>query len=135
MNEELEIIDVADRIKHLRTHLRFTQTELGKAAGVSKAAVSQWERGLSKPERDALLSLEESIGVNPQWINIGKGGVFSHELFSEDTIQESKGDYKNVRLIELKSIFVNLSVDAQSQILSLAKLLSIDDNGDKSKKR
>jgi len=65
--------DVSDRIRTLRRDLRLTQEELGKAAGVTKSAVSQWERGTSVPGRDALLSLRNKFGINPDWVMTGQG--------------------------------------------------------------
>lgn len=59
---------VADRIKALRRALGVTQEALGKLAGVTKSAVSQWERGICKPERDALLALKRARNINPEWI-------------------------------------------------------------------
>ena len=64
---------VADRIRELRRRLQLTQEGLGKFAGVSKSAVSQWERGITEPERDALLAMQRSRGINPEWVAHGKG--------------------------------------------------------------
>ncbi|MDP1905040.1 MAG: helix-turn-helix transcriptional regulator [Pseudomonadota bacterium] len=65
--------DLSDRIKKLRKELRLTQEGLGAAAGVTKQAVSQWERGLTAPERDALSRLQKSNRVNPDWVSSGTG--------------------------------------------------------------
>ena len=67
---------VADRIKLLRKHLRLTQSGLGAKAGCSKSAVSQWERGVTEPERDSLLTLEKTARVNPRWVTHGTGEMF-----------------------------------------------------------
>ena len=69
--------DVSDRIKKLRKELRLTQKGLGAAAHVTKQAVSQWERGLTSPERDALLRLMDSHRVNPEWVSSGNGVMFT----------------------------------------------------------
>ena len=68
--------DTTKRIKMLRKSLGFTQEQLGKAAGVSKAAVSQWERGITKPERDSLLEMQHKLKVNPVWITENRGEMF-----------------------------------------------------------
>lgn len=68
--------DVAERIRLLRERLGMTQPELGRMAGVSKQAVSQWEQGASRPDRDALLRLMRRCGVNPDWVMIGKEPMF-----------------------------------------------------------
>lgn len=69
-------MDAGERIKQVRKRLDLTQEAFGKLAGVSKAAVSQWESGRTKPERDALLSLKRKRGISPEWITSGKGEMF-----------------------------------------------------------
>lgn len=59
---------VADRIKALRRTLGVTQEALGKLAGVTKSAVSQWERGICEPDRHALHALKRARNINPEWI-------------------------------------------------------------------
>lgn len=68
---------VSERIKQARSKLGLSQTEFGRAAGgVSKAAVSQWERGLTTPERDALMALQRDKALSPEWIMNGHGDMF-----------------------------------------------------------
>lgn len=67
---------VADRVKRLRRHLGLSQDALGKLAKRSKSAVSQWERGLTEPERDSLDALRLSRRVNPDWVTRGTGEMF-----------------------------------------------------------
>ena len=71
--------DVSDRIRILRKELGLTQHELGKAAGVTKSAVSQWEKGSSIPGRDALLSLQNTFRINPDWVITGQGPMRASE--------------------------------------------------------
>jgi HTH-type transcriptional regulator, cell division transcriptional repressor len=60
---------VADRVKILRQHLKLTQTALGQCAGgISKQAVSQWERGITEPQWEALNALQRACGANPYWL-------------------------------------------------------------------
>ena len=68
--------DISDRIKELRKTLGLSQEKFGKLAGVSKAAVSQWELGITKPERDALLALRKNKQINTLWITTGDGDIF-----------------------------------------------------------
>ncbi|NKN33965.1 XRE family transcriptional regulator [Marichromatium bheemlicum] len=62
----------ADRVKELRKTLGLTQQALGALAGVSKQAVSQWERDLTEPQWEALHALRASQGVNPRWLLHGE---------------------------------------------------------------
>lgn len=67
---------VAQRTKQLRDVLGVSQQALGNMAGVSKAAVSNWELGKCEPDRDSLLSLKRKKRVNPDWLAYGKGEMF-----------------------------------------------------------
>lgn len=62
----------ADRCVELRQSLarsgrRMSQAELGKLAGVSKAAVSNWERGLTTPDRQAAETMHNN-GIDIAWL-------------------------------------------------------------------
>lgn len=71
------LIDVGGRIKTIRKRLGLSQEAFGKlAGGVSKSAVSQWERGDTSPQRDALMALQKKRLINPDWIITGKGEPF-----------------------------------------------------------
>jgi transcriptional regulator with XRE-family HTH domain len=48
-----------------RTKRRLSQRELGQAAGVSKAAVSQWELGRSLPIPAKVPDLERALELEP----------------------------------------------------------------------
>ncbi len=48
-----------------RTRRRLSQRDLGKAAGVSKAAVSQWEVGRSLPVPAKVPNLERALELEP----------------------------------------------------------------------
>ncbi len=70
-----------DRIKQRRKELKLTQSDVGKAVGVSKATVSQWESGDTSPKGGNLIKLSKSLGVSPSWIETGdsKSGFTSNE--------------------------------------------------------
>ena len=48
-----------DEIKALRKEKKLNQEEFGKLCGLSKAAVSRWEKGLNDPSGGALKILEK----------------------------------------------------------------------------
>ncbi|WP_240906089.1 helix-turn-helix domain-containing protein, partial [Thiorhodococcus mannitoliphagus] len=70
MSSKLVAMDtVADRVKILRKQLKLTQTALGQCAGgISKQAISQWERGITEPQWEALNALQRNCSVNPYWL-------------------------------------------------------------------
>jgi len=48
---------IAKRIKSIRKQFDLTQAQMGSMVKVSKAAVSQWERGLANPDVNVVLAL------------------------------------------------------------------------------
>jgi transcriptional regulator with XRE-family HTH domain len=65
---------MGDRIRTLREARRLTQEQLGKAVGVSKSAVSQWEDGSTKNIKlVTFLALLEALGTDYEYLVYGAG--------------------------------------------------------------
>ncbi len=79
------------RIKQIRKDLGLTQTDLGNIASVSKQAVSSWERGVSEPERDAVLKIQQKLHINPNWIL----GTSNQKLLNPGKVNEEPAEYKS----------------------------------------
>ncbi len=56
--------------------LDVNQVEFGRFAGVTKQAVSNWERGVSVPDRHALRALARSKRISADWLTDGIGEPF-----------------------------------------------------------
>lgn len=61
----------SERIKQRRKELRLTQQELGKAVGVSKATISQWEAGDTSPNGENLARLAKAMRTEISWLLYG----------------------------------------------------------------
>lgn len=59
---------IADRIKALRDGSGMTQTALGKALGISRAAVNAWEMGISVPSTQYVAQLAELFAVSSDYL-------------------------------------------------------------------
>lgn len=129
---------VSERIKILRQSFEFTQEQLGKAAGVSKAAVSQWERDIAKPERDALLQMQYKLRVNPSWVTEGKGEMLlpvsgtkeEYVVYADNSGSGTlnQGETNAIILIDeahhnINKAWALLSPEGQSAVLALAEHL------------
>lgn len=57
-------INTANRLYELRKAKGYSQDELADLIGVSRQAVSKWERGESSPDTDNLISLAKLYGVS-----------------------------------------------------------------------
>jgi transcriptional regulator with XRE-family HTH domain len=74
-DDELATIDhpgIAWRIRRLRRDRGWTQTEVGDACGVSRFAVSQWERRHMKVSLVMLCRLADAFGCRLDWIIRGR---------------------------------------------------------------
>jgi len=59
---------IGTRIRRLREAKNLTQGDLAKAAGVSIAAVSKWEKNASEPKGKSLASLSASLGIPMEYL-------------------------------------------------------------------
>lgn len=67
---------MGERIKWARKQADLSQEQLGKAAGVSKGAVSLWESSQTKNLKNTnLYAVAAATGVRAEWLVSGKGQV------------------------------------------------------------
>ena len=57
-------IEVADRLVKLRKKYGYSQEELADKLGLSRQAVSKWERAEASPDTDNLICLAKLYGVS-----------------------------------------------------------------------
>lgn len=69
--------EIGRAIRLAREALGLSQTELGKRVGVTRSAVSQWEKGLTVPSRDRALVVAQTLNLplslfagDPSWSNV-----------------------------------------------------------------
>jgi transcriptional regulator with XRE-family HTH domain len=60
------------RLKERRKELGLTQKDIGKRAGVTHAAISQWEKEDSSPTGANLFALSKALKCDPVWLIEGK---------------------------------------------------------------
>lgn len=85
-------MDLGERIKHARTGAGLNQTELAKAAGVTKGSVSQWENGNTKNLRmENLFAVADATKFSAKWIALGKGPERMETMkpYSSDELMEA----------------------------------------------
>lgn len=59
-----------DSISQVRSQLRLTQEQFANKLGISKTAITRWEKGTVKPDADslaAIYSLAAASGINPEF--------------------------------------------------------------------
>jgi transcriptional regulator with XRE-family HTH domain len=74
---------LAERIAARRRELGLRQEDLANAAGVSTAAVSQWEKGHTKNLRlEHLFVIADKLKVQPRWLALGQGAKYAALLLA-----------------------------------------------------
>lgn len=104
-------MDVGEYIKQLRLSRGLSQEELGKIAGVQRAAVQKWEAGkVQNLKRDTIKILADYFDVNPaKFIDID-----SDELNDDEENQLNK---------EILEIFNRISDDKKREALKYIKYI------------
>jgi len=98
---------LAERIKSERKAQGLNQVELGKAVGVSKSSVHQWESGLTKElTGNNLINAAKALKVNPDWLSTGKGNKLAIEPSSpsQQKIELTTNAYETLKLGEFSLI-------------------------------
>lgn len=62
---------LGDRIRARRDAVGLTQEKLAAKCGVSRAAVAQWEAGVTRPSLDNLVKAAEALNVWLSWLTVG----------------------------------------------------------------
>lgn len=59
---------IGEKIKELRKNSKMTQEQLGDAIGVSKMAISYFEKGKKSPGRESLEKIADYFGVTTDYL-------------------------------------------------------------------
>ena len=85
--------DYSNRIKGLRKEKGLTQQELAASVGITKQAISMYERGDRKPSFDALDALTDFFGVSIGYLTGSsdvRGTYPRHGIVTSLTAEEQK---------------------------------------------
>ena len=64
--------EIKHRLQRAREIGGFTQTELAKVVGVSRATLANAEQGVRTPKRPLISAIAFATGVDPRWLETGK---------------------------------------------------------------
>ena len=62
---------MGERIRQAREEAGINQSQLAKTCGVSRAAASQWELGVTEPTRINIVNLARALNVEAAWLTEG----------------------------------------------------------------
>lgn len=113
--------DIKDRIKQLRLSNNLSQEDVAKKLGVSKSAVSQWERGVKQPKNEMRQALCDLFNVNLDYLN-GDWNKISRLLTDDEVIMID--DYR--KLNESKQLPSNIITPGAIPIPILGEICAGD---------
>ena len=64
----------------MRRRYKLNQSEFGRLCSVTKAAVSQWETGVSTPEVKKLIELRSKLVFSLDWLIAGEEEAIANHL-------------------------------------------------------
>lgn len=74
---DIEVKEIAERIKHLRKDiLKLTQGEFADSLGLKQNNISNIERGINRLTKKNIDFISFLYNVNPEWLTTGKGDIF-----------------------------------------------------------
>ncbi|WP_414653333.1 helix-turn-helix domain-containing protein [Geminicoccus sp.] len=75
-------VGLPERLHRARVLTKLSQAAVAERLGVSRAAVSQWETGATKPEMDRLRAISQLYAIPLEWLVTGE------EIFLERDLEE-----------------------------------------------
>ncbi len=93
-----------NKIRNRRLELKLTQAKLAEKAGLTPAAISQFESGLRKPSFDALHKLAIALEVNIDYL-LGNEQQIQNEMLNDPDIREMVLGVKNLPQKDRKLLF------------------------------
>lgn len=110
----------SERIKELRTQQHWSQQDLADRLDLSKQTISQYERGVRKPDQDNLIALCDIFNVSTDYL-LGKTDVTVRYL---NSVQLQKLSAGSVRIPVLGRVAAGIPIDAIQDILDWEEIPS-----------
>ncbi|HJA52383.1 MAG TPA: helix-turn-helix transcriptional regulator [Candidatus Massiliomicrobiota merdigallinarum] len=112
------------RLKELRLALSLSQEELGKRIGITRAAISNLEKGTRNMSEQTIKSICREFNVSIAWLKEGKGDMFTDlpETILDQLVEEYHLDYFDKELIKK---YLDLTDSEREVIKKYIKSLSL----------
>lgn len=102
------------RVKEVRNVLKLSQEDFGQRIGITRASISNIEKGSRNMSEQTLKSICREFNVSYAWLKDGKGDMFTNlpETLLDEVVDEYHLNDKMKKLIKTL-----LELDEQSQSL------------------
>ncbi len=108
----------SERIKELRIQHHWSQSQLADRLDLSKQTISQYERGVRKPDQDNLIALCDIFNVSTDYL-LGKVDVTMRFV---DSSGLKKLDHSGSRIPVLGRVVAGIPIDAIEDILDYEEI-------------
>lgn len=81
-------MDIAQRIKTLRTQAGLTQAALAERVGLTYIQIGRYEKGKSKPSSEALGNLAEALNTTTDFLMHGNTEAVQAQLADRELLQQ-----------------------------------------------
>lgn len=111
------------RLRELRTSRAWTQAELASKIGVGGQAVSQYERGVRRPDQDTLIALSDVFNVSLDYL-LGKDSVTPYLITEGDMIYygEELNAIRDPELHDLIIAYIHADKSTQNAVRKILDL-------------
>lgn len=82
---------IGERIRQKRKELGLTQGDLARQFGISNVSVSEWERGLGKPDQDKLTALAKRLQTTVNYLLTGRNERDQTEISVASLLNRTSG--------------------------------------------
>ncbi len=132
-------MNIASRIRELRSEQNLSQEQLAGKVGVSRQAVTKWETGAGVPDIENLAALARVFGVTVDELLNGGSDAFAANAYESvtalDLVQEKNYDIEvgcaravRLRAVEGEKLTVRLTSEAIEDLAGAVKVL-VDTQG------
>lgn len=100
--------EFGERLKKCRVFLHLTQGELASKTGLHQVQISDYEKGIRKPNEEHMQKLAKELHVTVEYLDLGEG---------ESSLEKTKYGYE-VKLKHVQKAYKNVKVDKRINSLS-----------------
>lgn len=85
-------IEIANRLVQLRKEQGYSQEELAQKLGISRQAISKWERAESSPDTNNLIALSKLYGVSLDTLLEADEETIENENYATQILEKEKNN-------------------------------------------
>ena len=115
-------LEIANRLQKLRKEKGYSQEQLAEALGISRQAISKWERAESSPDTDNLICLAKLYGVSLDEL-LSTDETIEEIIENNEIAEEEVENYEKTFKVEIPKIKRELT--KKEKIVELLQVINL----------